>query len=68
MIRCDGDFGTKIYEVEGHSYDGCNGWDSWICEGSQTLSYAKAQDYCSKMNERVRGIGNRYTIVERTIY
>ena len=69
MIRCDGYIGgTKVYEVEGRSYDGCNGWHTWACEGKQTMSFAKAQQYCSEMNDRGRSTGDRYTVKERMIY
>lgn len=33
----------KIYAVEGSSYDGCNGWSSWIMEGTVTTSHEKAK-------------------------
>lgn len=31
----------KIYAVEGSSYDGCNGWNSWIMENTITTDYEK---------------------------
>lgn len=29
----------QLYALEGSSYDGCNGWESWIMEDSITANY-----------------------------
>lgn len=36
---------VKLYGVEGSSYDGCNGWDSWLMEASITLDKEEAYKY-----------------------
>lgn len=45
----------QLYAVEGSSYDGCNGWSSWIMEDSITADKEQAKKYAeSKYSTYVR--------------
>lgn len=51
----------KIYAIEGSSYDGCNGWSSWVMEGTITTSYEKIKETEKIMKDR--GIRTKIIVV-----
>ncbi len=42
----------KLYAVEGSSYNGCEGWSSWICDNSITTDFNEAQKYIKEHSSK----------------
>lgn len=43
---------VKLYAVEGSSYNGCEGWSSWICEDSVTADIEEAKEFIKNHNSK----------------
>jgi hypothetical protein len=37
-----------VFGIQGASYDGCNGWSTWQCDGLIFETRDKAQEYINK--------------------
>lgn len=55
---------TTVYQIEGASYDGCNGWTTWICNDFMTTDENEAHRACAELNKQQY---NRYSVISKTI-